>query len=32
VTPMALRAMLVRYLKMGGVSIAPDIRSEQLTV
>ena len=25
VTPMALRAMLVRYLKMGGVSIAPDI-------
>ena len=32
VTPMALRAMLVRYLKMGRVSIAPDIRSQQLTV
>jgi CheY-like chemotaxis protein len=32
VTPMALRAMLVRHLKMGGVSIAPDIRSQQLTV
>jgi signal transduction histidine kinase len=32
VTPMALRAMLVRHLKMGRLSIAPDIRSEQLTV
>jgi two-component system, sensor histidine kinase len=27
VTPMALRAMLARYLKMGRVSIAPDIRA-----
>jgi len=32
VTPMALRAMLVRYLKIGRVSIAPDMRSRQLTV
>jgi CheY-like chemotaxis protein len=32
VTPMALRAMLVRSLKTDKVSIAPDIRSEQLTV
>src|SRR5262249_37229026 len=31
VTPMALRAMLVRHLKMGTVSIAPDIGSQQLT-
>ena len=31
VTPMALRAMLVRYLKTGMASIAPDV-SQQLTV
>jgi hypothetical protein len=31
VTPMALRAMLVRYLKMGRASIAPDV-SQHLTV
>ena len=31
VTPMALRAMLVRYLKMGRAPVAPDTRPQQVT-